>query len=201
MSGQEAESSENFEDDTGLCSWINIEVSQILLEELPGIIGQVTDKLIAKFQEQTVAFCSVGETIEVTRGRDLGIGKRHEKRKWAKDLAFSAIDEEFEVANLGAISQVDFDTCGMCGGTYRFACHKFKCYKCGEKGHVVRNCKKDQTHFHYHRLGHLKPDCPTWAAEREKDPIPVVREEVKVGSQEITGMNFDLQFYLEWICT
>lgn len=40
-----------------------------------------------------------------------------------------------------------------------------------------------------------------WVAEEVKAPTPIVWPVVKVGSEEITVMNFNLQFYLEWICT
>lgn len=55
-------------DNAGLCGWITTEVSHILLEELPGIVGWITNKLISKF-----------ETIEAARGRDLDTETHHRK--------------------------------------------------------------------------------------------------------------------------
>ena len=75
------------------------------------------------------------------------------------------MDEEFEAANMGNGNQGSYDIFGKYRGTHGFSCHKFKCYKCRERGHVCRNFKKDLMCFHYNQSGHLKPDCPTWVVE------------------------------------
>ena len=51
MSRREAESSMMGADNATFRSWIAMEVSQILLEELSGIIDRITDMLIIKFKE------------------------------------------------------------------------------------------------------------------------------------------------------
>ena len=99
-------------------------------------------------------------------------------------------DKEVESANLGIGSQGSYDINGKCGGTRGFSCHKFKCYKCGERGHVFRDCKKDRMSFHCHQSVHLKHDCPTWVAEGVQTQMPTILREVKVEAQEISGMKF-----------
>lgn len=68
ISGREAGSFETYAYDSGFRGWITTKVSQTLLEELPGIIGQIIDMLIAKFEEWTVAFQTMGDIVEVTMG-------------------------------------------------------------------------------------------------------------------------------------
>lgn len=192
-----AESSEINVDNAGLRDWITNEVSQILLEEFSGIIGRITIRLILRF---STFIQNVEEIVEATRGKDLDVGACQEKRKLTRDSTFSVVSEEFDVANIGTGSRGDFEICSKCGGSHRFTCHKFKCYKYGKKGHIVPDCKKGRTCFHYHQPGHLKLGCSVWVAKRVQCPTPIVRQEVKVDLQEITDVNFDLQFYLEWTC-
>ena len=78
--------------------------------------------------------------------------------------------------------------CGKCGGTHGFACHKFKCYKCGERGHVQRDCKKDQICFHCHQPGHFRSICLALRMEGIQIPAVIVPQEVKVEPQEVSGM-------------
>lgn len=91
--------------------------------------------------------------------RDKGSGSGHLIQH------FSVIGEDFKVTNLGSGSQGDFYICGRCGGTHGFAWHKFKCNKYGDKGHAIRDCKKDRICFHCHQSGHLKPDYPAWVTK------------------------------------
>ena len=53
IAGTDAEYYEINEYYARLRSWITTEVSHILLEELPGIVGRFTDIFIAKFEDQT----------------------------------------------------------------------------------------------------------------------------------------------------
>ena len=79
--GQGAESSKIDVDNTGLCNWITIKVSKIFLEELPSIVGRITDKLIVKFEERTTTLQTVRETVEMTKRVDLDVRIRHGKKK------------------------------------------------------------------------------------------------------------------------
>lgn len=106
------------------------------------VVGRTTDRQIAKCEERTATFRTVGGTVEVTTGRYHDVGTRHVMRKRDHDSSFSAMDKEFEVTNLDTGSQGDFNICGNCYGTHIFAWHKLKCYKCGEKEHVFCDCKK-----------------------------------------------------------
>lgn len=117
-------------------------------------------------------------------GLDMGtqLGKRRR--------ALLAIGEEFEASNLDNGSLGSYNICGTCGGTYGFDCHKFKFYKCGERGHVFHDFKKDQVCFHCHHPGHLKPDYPIWVADGVQAQASTILREVKVEGQEIAGVKF-----------
>lgn len=180
-------------DNTRLWDWISTEVSEILLEESPGIIGWITDIMIFMFVEQTAAILTVGKTLEVTRGRSWCASASREEKAGIRFNFFNG-GEGCDVANLGTGSRGDFDICNKYGGTYKFSCYKLKYYKCREKWHIVHDCKKGHTCFHCHQSVHLKSDCPTWVTERVQAPTPIVRQEVKAMSLVITYMNFDLQF-------
>ena len=108
---------------------ITVEVSQILQEELSGVMDRVTSRLIARLKEGCATLHPVGGAAEMTTGWDLDVGTRIGKRR----RALSAMDEEFEPANMGTGSQVSYDIYEKCRGTNGFSCHKFWCYKCGER--------------------------------------------------------------------
>ena len=107
-----------------------MEVSQILQEELFGVVNRVTARVMAKFEEQisalqTMRDVATGMTIRgvLVVGSQLGKRRRH----------LSAEDEESEATDLGTGSQEDQEVRGKCGGTHKFVCHKFKCFKWGER--------------------------------------------------------------------
>lgn len=102
------------------------------------------------------------------------------KRKREPDSTLPMMSGEFDVARLGIGSRGDFNIFNKYGGTHGFACHKFKCCKYGEKGHVVRDYKKERMCFHYHQPVHLKLDCPAWVVEGVLTPEPIVWQVVKV---------------------
>lgn len=56
-------------------------------------------------------------------------------------------------------------------GNHGFACHKFNCFKCRQKGHVHRDCKKDQICFYYHHPGHFRSCYPTIGMEGVHVPM------------------------------
>lgn len=70
----------------------------------------------------------------MSTGGDLDVFMQVGKRK----RAHSVMAKEFEAVNLGVKSQGGFNIYGKYGGTHKFTCCNFKCYKCGEKRHVVR---------------------------------------------------------------
>lgn len=72
-------------DDATFRDQISTEVSHILLEELPGIIGQITDKLIIKFDEQSPILRATREIFEVTREGNLDMETQSGKRRHAHD--------------------------------------------------------------------------------------------------------------------
>lgn len=63
---------------------------------------------------------------------------------------------EIDAANKSTISQGNYKIYGECGGNHKFSCQKFRCFKFGEKGHVHRDCKKEQICFHSRQSGHVK---------------------------------------------
>lgn len=63
---QETEPSEIDAGNVGLHDWNVTKVSQILLEELSSIIGQITDMLIVKFEERNAIFRDTGEIVVAT---------------------------------------------------------------------------------------------------------------------------------------
>ena len=73
MPGREAEPSKIGAGDAGLCDWITAEVSQIILEELIDIIGRITDRLTAKFEERTIIIRVVREVVEIYREGNLDV--------------------------------------------------------------------------------------------------------------------------------
>ena len=71
--GREVEPSKIGVDNVGLRDWNSFEVSQILLEELPGIIRRITEMLIAKFKERTANLRDAREIIKATREGNLDV--------------------------------------------------------------------------------------------------------------------------------
>lgn len=61
MYEREADSSDIYTDDTRLRDWMTTEVSQILLDELPGIFGRIFEMMIVNFEERIIAFRTVEE--------------------------------------------------------------------------------------------------------------------------------------------
>ena len=117
-------------------------------------------------------------------GGDLVVGTQLGKMK--RNLSVENL--ETDIADLGTGSQENHEVCGKFGGTQSFACHKFKCYKYGERGHVYWDCKKDQTCFHYHQPGHFRSRCPALGTEGVQVPTLIIPQEVKVDPQEISCM-------------
>lgn len=146
---------------------------------------RITGRLVAKFKEQIVALQAARGAVEMTIGGDLDEGTWLGKRR-----TLSERDEETKASNLVTRSQGSYDISGKCGGNHGFACHKFKCYKCGEKGHVFRDCKKDRMCFHSHQPGHFKPDYPLWEAGGMQAQMSSVLCQDKVEAQEILGIKF-----------
>lgn len=124
---REAEYSDIDAKNTELCDWIATKVLHTLLEELPSIIGRITDRLIVKFEERTIVIQTMDEIVEANQERDLGLETENGKRKRIHDSTQPTMDKEFNV----------------------FTYHMFKCYKCGEKEHVNHNSKKGQMCFHF----------------------------------------------------
>ena len=117
-----------------------MEVFQILQEELPSVVDRITSRVISRLEEQITALQSMGGAVKgMSAGGELVVGTQLGKRK--RTLLVEI--EETEVADLGTKEQENHEVCGRCGGTHVFACQSFKCFKCGEKGHVHRDCKKD----------------------------------------------------------
>lgn len=54
-------------DDAMFRSWIALKVSQILLQELHGLIDWITVRLIVKFDERTTIMRTTRGIVEVTR--------------------------------------------------------------------------------------------------------------------------------------
>ena len=80
---------------------ITIEVSNIVQEELFGVVDRITGRLIAKFEERTAAFQTTMSIVEMTVVGDFVEATRLGKRR----RAFLAKGEETEAANLGTGSQ------------------------------------------------------------------------------------------------
>ena len=89
----------------------------------------------------------------------------------------------FDSVDLSVGSHGDLEVCVKCGGTHGFDSHKFRCFKCGERGHVHRDCKKDQICFHCHQPGHFKSLCPILEVESVQVSTPMVPQEVKIEPQ------------------
>ena len=123
-------------DDTTFRDWITTKVSQILLEELPGIIGRITDMMIVKLEERTTILNDTREIIEATREGNLDVEARPRKRRHAHKSEQLEEGGGFDAADEGTRNQKNYEICGKCGGTHGFAYHKFRCFKHGERGNM-----------------------------------------------------------------
>ena len=137
MSGRETESSDMDADNAGLCDWIVAKVSQILLEEFHGIIGRITDIMIVQFEDEATISRAGREDGESTSEGNLGVEARLGKIRHTQSLGGSEGGGESDKYDMGARSQEIHEICGKCRATYEFSCHKFRCFKCGERGHVL----------------------------------------------------------------
>lgn len=107
------------------------------------------------------------------------------------------MDKEFEYANLGVGRQGGFDICRKYGGTHGFSCHKFKCYKYEKKraSHLQMHEGSDVFPLSLFNSSQTRLSCMGCGGGTSPNTHhPWV---VKVESQEITGINFDPQFYIE----
>lgn len=106
--------------------------------------------LIVKFEEWTVMFWGIGNIAEVIREVDVDVEAQQGKRRRAHELVRLEMGGEFDTTTLGTTSQEDTYICGKGGGTDGFACHKFRCFRFGERGHVHCDCMKDHICFYCH---------------------------------------------------
>ena len=77
----ERQSSGSLSDDAGLRRWIAAEVSRAVLEELPSMIGRITDRVMTSFGERDAAMHAVQEAAVMVRGRKPEVLIRQRKRK------------------------------------------------------------------------------------------------------------------------
>lgn len=73
ISRREVESSEIGTDNATFHDLIAMEVSHIFLEDSPGIIGRITNRMIVKFEEQTTIFHATIEIVEATREGNIDV--------------------------------------------------------------------------------------------------------------------------------
>ena len=160
-------------------------VFQILQEELPNVVDRIMGRVISRLNERITALQSVGGAAKgIAAGGCLVIGTQIGKRKRTLSIEI----EDTKVAYLGIRRKEDHEVCSRFGGTHRFACHKFKCFKCGEKGYIDQDCKKDKISFHTHQPGHFQSRYPTLGTKRVYVLTLIVPIEVKVEPQETSGM-------------
>lgn len=65
------------------CNRIVVDVFRTLQEEFPGIIGHISDRYVAKFEDLISLFQATDGIVRVTRERELGLERVMGKSKWA----------------------------------------------------------------------------------------------------------------------
>lgn len=80
MTGREADISGIDASKEVLCDRNVVEVSKNLLEELPGIIGRISDRLAVKLEERIIVTRTVTKISETTREGNLEVGTRQGKK-------------------------------------------------------------------------------------------------------------------------
>lgn len=106
------------------------------MEELSGIFGRITDRMIFKFEDSTTIFHATRQIIEATRVGNLDVEAQTGKRKLTHDSEKLEEYGGIDAADQGIGSQGNYEICRKCGGAHGFACHRFRCFKCGERGHL-----------------------------------------------------------------
>lgn len=117
-------------------------------------------------------------TLQSVRGTANGMDVRGDMvvgtQLWKRRKTLILENKETKVAELGTGRQANHEVCRKCGGTHRFASHKLKCFRCGKKGNMYWECKKDQLCFHYHQPGDFWSRYHTLGTEGVQVPTLIV---------------------------
>ena len=111
---------------------ISKEVSRALCEELPDIIGHVTDRLVARFEGRILAVQAVDEIVEVTQEHEIGLDKKLGKKKQTHGPTRQS--EQFDVSMASVREPRGRDVCTRDEAAHEHVCGKSKCSRCGWKG-------------------------------------------------------------------
>ena len=111
---------------------IAIEVSQALCEELPDIIGCVTDRFVARFEGWILVVQAVDGMVEVTYEQNIGSERRLGKRK--RNHGPTRQSEQLDVAM--ARDPRGHDVYTKDEGEHKCVCNKYKCGRYGWKAHL-----------------------------------------------------------------
>ena len=154
-----------------LHDWIVEEVSRAIREDLPDMVVRITDRLIARLQDQTSVVQLAGVAVGVTQERESG-RKSEGKRKIDETQVATGSGKRPKGPDLRTRNYQSRSRCGKCGRTHMGVCRRRSggdagCFKCGQIGHFSRDCVVtiaqglDPLCFHCSQRGHKKAHCPS----------------------------------------